>query len=386
MMEKLRILYVIENSCFGGGERAFSQLINGLDKSRYEVYAACLTGEINPASAAFTAEISGSAKIFSLDLRRLASPSAFFALKKIIRVNNIRIVHSQGARADFYARLAARFAGGVAIVSTIASPVEEYDVGCMRKAVYRALDRFGGASVDRFIAVADHIKRKLVAGRGIAGGKVTKIYNGVDAAEFLCRPDMAAKARAAYNIPADCFLAGAFCRLSREKGLSHFIEAAKIIGGHRDAPSGAIKYLIAGEGPLKKELKAAVNNLGLKNSFIFAGFIRDVRPLLSASDVFILPSSREGFPISVLEAMTMGKPVIASNIEGANESVVDNKSGLLVPPGDSAALADAIITLFKDRALAAEMGRRGREIAVENFGLDIMIKAHEDLYARLTNL
>jgi len=383
---KIPVLYVIENECFGGGERAFAQLINGLDKARFEVYAACLTGESNPASAAFTGEIAGSARIFTIDLRCRVNPFIYLSLKKIIRGNNIRIVHSQGARADFYARLAARAAGGIAIVSTIASPVEEYNVSLPRKAVYTVLDRFTGRFVDRYIAVADHIAQKMVSGRGVPREKIARIYNGVDAAEFLCRPDLAAKARAVYNIPAGCFLAGAFCRLTWEKGLFHLIEAAKIIAVRGNGSPNAVKYLIVGEGPLEKELKAKVKSLGLENSFIFTGFLEDVRPLLSALDVFVLPSLREGFPVSVLEAMAMGKPVAASNIDGINESVVDGLTGLLVPPKDSTALAGAITSLFKDRAGAAEMGRRGRETAVGKFGLDNMVKAHEESYGRLLNL
>ena len=381
---KTRILFVIENECFGGGERAFAQLINGLDRSRFEFYAACLTGQ--PGSEAFTGEISGAATVIGLDLRRLVSLSAFSSLKRIIRENQIRLIHSQGPRADFYSRLAARAAGGTAIVSTVATPVEEYNVGFARKAVYKALDRFAGSSVSRFIAVADHIARKLVSGRGLPAGKVTRIYNGVDAAEFLCRPDQGAEARAAYSIPADCFLAATFCRLSWEKGLFHFIEAAKKIADGGALPAGGIKYLVAGAGPLEADLKEKVESLCLNNNFVFPGFIEDVRPLLSAADVFVLPSFREGFPMSVIEAMTMAKPVIASNIEGINESVSDGESGLLVPPKNSAALADAIAALFKDRARAAEMGRRGREIAVAKFGLDKMIEAHEELYGELAKI
>ena len=137
---KLPVLFVIENERYGGGERAFAQLINGLDKERFEVYAACLTG--NTAFDAFTREIGGSARIINLDLRRLFDPGAVLELKSIIRGNNIRIVHSQGARADFYSRLASRLAGAAA-VSTIAAPVEEYDVNFIRKFIYTALDRLG---------------------------------------------------------------------------------------------------------------------------------------------------------------------------------------------------------------------------------------------------
>ncbi len=383
---KIPILYVVENECFGGGERAFAQLIKGLDKSRYAVYAACLTGPLNTASAAFTGEIGGAAKILNLDLRRLVNFPAFFTLKKIIRENNIRIIHSQGARANFYARLAGRAAGGASIVSTIASPVEEYNVGFVKKSMYQAFDRLGDSSVDRFIAVADHMARKLVSGRGIPREKIVRIYNGVDAADYASNPDLATKFRAAYDIPRDCFLAAAACRLSWEKGLSELVAAAGKILATGSVPGGGIKYIIAGEGPLEKDLKAAVAAGGLADSFVFTGFLDDIRPLLAAADVFVLPSYREGFPISVLEAMAAGKPVIASAIDGVNESVTDGENGLLVHAGEGAALAAGLETLLKDRDKVVEMGRRGREIVVEKFGLDRMIRAHEELYGELVNL
>jgi glycosyltransferase involved in cell wall biosynthesis len=381
--QKIPILFVIENECFGGGERAFAQLINGLDRDRFKVYAACLTERLNPSSAAFTGEISGAAGILSLDLRRRVSLSAFFSLKKFIRENNIRIIHSQGARADFYARQAARAAGNAAIVSTIASPVEEYNVSPVKKAVYRALDRFGGSSVDRFVAVADHIKRKLVSGCGISPEKVVRIYNGVDAAAYAPGPESVEKTRFIHNIAPGCFLAAAFCRLSWEKGLFDLVDAAGRISAAVGAAAGGIKYVIAGEGPLEKELRSAVASRGLTDSFVFTGFLKDVGPLLSACDVFVLPSYREGFPVSILEAMAAGRPVIASDIDGVNESVAEGVSGLLVPAGDAAALASALEALLKNRDKAVEMGRRGREIVAEKFNLGRMIKAHEDLYRGL---
>ncbi len=381
-MRKRNILYVIENEFFGGGEQSFARIINGLNKAEYDVTAACLTGSINPASAAFTGKIGKTARILPLDLRRLVDPLNVLRLRRIISGLGINIVHSQGARANFYSRLAARSAGGVPVVSTVASPVEEYNVNFIRKAVYTALDRFGGSSV-RFIAVADHIERKLARVRGISPEKITRIYNGVDATEYSLRADLAAKVRTDYNIAGDCFLVAAACRLSWEKGLFNLVEAAGRIAALGGGPAGCMRYIIAGEGPLGKDLKSAVNSAGLADSFIFTGFLDDVRPLLAAADVFALPSYREGFPMSVLEAMAAGKPVIASDIDGVNESVTDGLSGILVPARDSAALAAGLGKLFKDRAAAAVMGRRGREIVMEKFGLDRMIKAHEDLYRGL---
>lgn len=382
----MKILYVIENERYGGGERSFAHLIKGLDRHRYEIYVACLTSPSNCASVSFTREIEGFARIIHFDLRRLVNPFAIFALKRIILENSIKIIHSQGARADFYTRMAAIANRDIALVSTVASPVEEYNVNFIKKAVYTGLDRFREDRVDKFIAVADHIKLKIVGRRGISAKKIERIYNGIDMADYSMQEALAANTRSYYNIPADCFLAGAFCRLSWEKGLFYFIESAKIIADKGSIPGKYIKYLIAGEGPLERDLKSFAKRLGLEDSFIFTGFIEDVRPLLGAVDLFVLPSFREGFPISILEAMAMGKPVIASNIDGINESVVDDYNGLLIPPKDGSALAEAITALSSDRARAIEMGAHGRTMVLEKFGLDKMVKAHNELYMEIVNL
>jgi glycosyltransferase involved in cell wall biosynthesis len=365
----------MENERYGGGERAFSQLINGLDKRRFEVFAACLSG--TPGSEPLTRAIAGSAKIIPLDLRRLVNPSAVPAIKKIIRENGIGIVHSQGPRADFYARLAAHGSGGVRLASTVASPVEEYDVGFLKKVAYTVMDRFMASSVDKYVAVAEHIRRKLVEGRGIPAGRVVRIYNGVAPEHYRCSAQDAAAARAALNIPTGRFLVAAFCRLSAEKGLFTLLEAVALNSG------SGIQYLIAGSGPLEAELKARASALGVEKDVTFAGFVENPVPLLCAADMVVLPSLREGFPVALLEAMAAGKPVAASRIEGVDESVEDGRSGLLVPAGDAMALAAAIKRLSSDTAAAQAMGRHGSESVLANFSEARMIEAHQDLYEEL---
>lgn len=384
-MKKSDILYVIENECYGGGERAFAQVINGLNKEKYAVHAACLPGSAGPASELFAEAIGGSAELVPFDLRSLISPLNVFRLAGIIREKKIRLIHSQGSRANFYARAAARIAGGASLVCTIAAPVEEYNIGPFKKIIYRAFDRFGEGRVDKFVAVAGHLERKLAQDRGIPPRKIARIYNGIEADRYSCTPADAVKARAELRVKRDVFLVGAFCRLSWEKGLDLLVEAARKL---KEGGSGAdaVKFLIAGEGELEESLKAQVKSSGLEDSILFTGFIKDIRPALSAVDLIVLPSLREGFPMSVLEAMAMGKPVVASNIEGVDESILSGENGLLVPAGDSGALAGALSSLLKNRSLAVEMGRRGRKIAVEKFSLDKMVKAHEGLYDSLLTL
>lgn len=375
---RIRVLYIIENERYGGGERAFAQLINGLDKSRFEIFVACLAS--SSGSAPFISAIADAARVINLDLRRLVDPLNIFRLRGIIARNGINIVHSQGPRADFYARLAATFMGAVRLVSTVASPVEEYDSGALRRCVYKAMDRFLSSRVDKYIAVAEHIRRKLVDGRGMPQKKVARIYNGVDAGRYNYSPSATAQARGAYNIPAGRILAAAFCRLSSEKGLFTLLEAVALDTG------GGIQYLIAGAGPLELELKAKAAALGILQRVIFAGFVPDPVRLICASDLVLLPSLREGFPVALLEGMAAGKPVVASRIEGIDESVEDGVSGLLVTPGDVAGLAAAINKIAADTEAAAVMGQHGRTAVLARFSETEMIKAHAKLYAELCQI
>lgn len=375
---RIRVLYVIENERYGGGERAFAQLIHGLDKSRFEIFVACLT--CSSGSAPFVSAIAGAARVINLDLRRLVDPLNIFRLRGIITRNGINVVHSQGPRADFYARLAAAFPGAVRLVSTVASPVEEYDSGVLRRCVYKAMDGFLSCRVDKYIAVAEHIRRKLVDGRGMPQKKVARIYNGVDAGRYDCSPAATAQARGAYNIPAGRFLAAAFCRLSSEKGLFTLLEAVALDTGV------GIQYLIAGAGPLEVELKAKAAALRILQRVIFAGFVPDPVRLICASDLILLPSLREGFPVALLEGMAAGKPIVASRIEGIDESVEDGVSGLLVTPGDAAGLAAAINKIAADTEAAAVMGQHGRTAVLERFSETEMIRVHAKLYAELCQI
>ena len=141
-----------------------------------------------------------------------------------------------------------------------------------------------------------------------------------------------------------------------------------------------MKYLIVGEGKLKKSLRLKVKRLKLEERVIFTGFRKDVREILGAIDLLVLSSLREGFPMITLEAMAMGKPIVATNIEGVSESMVDGINGILVPPKDPGALAKAIVCLLEDRKKAQEMGRAGKRFVEEKFNLKDKVEQYERLY------
>jgi glycosyltransferase involved in cell wall biosynthesis len=186
------------------------------------------------------------------------------------------------------------------------------------------------------------------------------------------------KIRNEFSIKSDVRLVGTIGRLVWQKGLGYFLQAVKEIETRSNIKNA--KYLIVGEGKDHDNLEQKAKELGIRDKVIFTGFRQDIKEILCALDILILPSIREGQPIILLEAMAMGKPVIATDIQGVNETVLNGITGMLVPAKSYLALAKAIINLLKDNKKAQEMGEMGRKLVEEKFNLKDKIKQHEQLY------
>lgn len=376
---KRKIMFVIENSFFGGGERAFAQIINGLNKEKFEVFVACLPEGI------FVEKIKDGAEIIPLNFRNRFNLMNISQLARIVKEKKISIIHSQGARADFFARLAAHRVGTVAIVSTVQMPVEGFDVNFLKKAIYVILDRFSEKFVDKFIVVSEVLRKRLIEKHRIPPEKVSLIYNGVELEEYNDKWVSGERIREQFKIEKGIPLIGTVGRLVWQKGLPYFIQAVKIITQPPITNHPLPVFLIVGEGELKENLELRIKNLELSDRIIFTGFRKDVKEILSALDILVLSSLREGFPMITLEAMAMGKPVVATDIEGIKEQVVNGETGILVPPKNPKALAEAIIKLAKSKELREKMGSAGRKLVEEKFNIKKIVKQYEQLYPSLTN-
>ncbi len=373
---KTKILYIIENVFFGGGERSFAQIINGLDKEKYEIYVVCMP------RGKFVEEIKNSANILHINLRNMFNLFNICKLTKIMKENNIQIVHSQGGRADFFARLAARKAMISAVVSTVAMPVEGYDVSLFKKVLYVILDRFSERFVSKFIVVSEALRKRLIKIHRVPFEKIVKICNGVelDLDTGLRTSDIRNKLKLEFMIPEDAILIGVIGRLVWQKGLTYFIRAIKQILDDRRQLSADIRFIIVGEGNKRKSLEHTAKKLGIEENVVFTGFRNDAERILKALDILVLPSVLEGQPIVLLEAMAMGKAIVATNIEGVNETVDNGVTGVLIPPGDSGALAEAIVCLLKDNKKAQEMADASRLAVEKNFTINQMIEKTENVY------
>ena len=233
--------------------------------------------------------------------------------------------------------------------------------------------RMQTAALDRYIAVSHEVARCLNDELGVPPRKLSVVRNGIAVSSSDQALDPQFRSTIGDGEPRRIIFTPA--RLHRQKGHQYLLEAA------RDVPDAL--FLLAGEGPNRDELQKLAMDLGISDRVRFLGHRPDVARLLMHCDVFVLPSLYEGLPLSVLEAMAAGRPVVATDVGGTNEAVVDGVSGLLVPPADSKALAAAINVVLADPARAADLAAAGRARVHEFFSAEAMVRGVQDIYQEL---
>lgn len=147
-----------------------------------------------------------------------------------------------------------------------------------------------------------------------------------------------------------------------------------------------VQFLLVGDGPSRGKLQDLAKKLEIEQHVIFTGFRSDIPAILGLLDVFVMPSLREGLGLSIIEAMLAGKPIVASNVYGIPEVVLDQETGILIPLGEPKVLADAICTLLDSHEKRREMGERGRQHAIRHFSIDRMVRAYEEFYDSYTRV
>lgn len=301
----------------------------------------------------------------------------FGAVKQLvseIRRSPNPIVHSHDTRADVVGLLAARITKVPFVISNHAW----HAVGFKRW-----LLEFIRARVMRFadyvINVSEDTHKETVR-RGIDPAKSITIYSGIDLSVFLNAPDKSS-ARASLGIDPGDFVIGDIARLWPEKAIDKLLDATSLL--LEKHPN--VKTLIVGDGPLERELIDYAKARGLESHVRFLGFREDVANLLSAFDVFALPSSAEGTPMVIYSAMAMALPIVASACSGVAEVLEDKRTALLCPPADAKAIATAISSIIEDPDLGSRLGAAAKQAVFQNYSAEQAIRKLEDLYRRLVH-
>jgi glycosyltransferase involved in cell wall biosynthesis len=230
--------------------------------------------------------------------------------------------------------------------------------------------------VDRFIAASGVIAGILEAD-GVAQERISVVHDGVNVG-YIDKQDPV-DAHAAFWLPHGSPLVGNVAALAPHKGQKHLVAAAaRTIARVPDA-----RFLIVGEGELKDALEKQIKTLALERHVVLAGFRADAIGLMKSFDLFVMSSVTEGLGSAALEAMACGRAVVATRAGGLPEAVADGDTGILVPPHDEAALADAIVTLLQDADRRRGMGEAGRARVIERFSVDRMVQDTIGVYAQL---
>ena len=321
-------------------------------------------------------------QVKNFNMKSILDLWVIFKLIKFIRENKVDIVHTSIRLADWYGRVSAKLAGVPLIFSTIHNT--DYWRRERKYIVYSILDQLLLVFNTHIIAVSYGVKNFLVRWQSVSPDKITVIHNGIDVEEFTDSTSIE-KLRDLFGLQTDVPAVGFTGRIERQKGLHIFLHAAQYI-----LQSGRpVQFLIVGDGSLRRELESLAKKLEIEQHIIFTGFRSDrseVLTILRFLDIFVMPSLWEGLGLSIIEAMRAGKPVVASNVDGIPEVVLDQETGILVPPSEPKALADAICTLLDSPEKCREMGKMGRQRALKHFSIDRMVRDYEEFYDSYTRV
>ena len=360
----VRVLHLLNTLDTGGAERVVLNLAMRIDRGRFTLLVCSLGG---------AGDLAGEFRrlgvpVFAMHRRAGIDPSLWIRLARLCRRERIDVLHTHNATPWLYGGLAARLAG------TVLCHTEHSNLFPRQRALMtaeRVLARFTRV----VFAVSDKVRRQLVEQQGLPTGKVVAVVNGIETNATAAGLDVRA-ARAALGLNGAQQVIGTVGRLVPVKDHGTLLAAFQRVLTRFPAA----RLVIVGDGPERGRLARRAAELGIAERVMWLGQRRDVRELLQVFDVFVLSSVSEGMPLTVLEAMAAGKPVVATNVGGVREAVVNGTTGLLVPPSSPERLADAVEVLLADRAMRHAFGDRARRRAEERFDLSGMVRQYEAAY------
>lgn len=307
-------------------------------------------------------------------------------LARLFRRERYTIVHTHTSKAGFVGRLAARRAKVPLVVHTVHGFFFHENMPPLQRRVFEGIERVAARWTDLMFTQSLEDYHYVLSSGMLPAGRVRYLGNGIDVSLYDParwndggRRDAVRKQLVGEG---DYIVALMVAFMIERKGHPYLLEAVERLRPLHNR----LRILLAGDGPLEPALRRFVRERGMDDVVRFLGYRDDVPALMAASDLFVLPSLSEGMPRSVLEAMAMQLPVIASAIRGSREIVLDGRTGLLVPAGDSEALAGALEQLVRDDALRAEMGRAGRARVLEEFDERLVFERLEKGYQEMLAL
>ena len=360
----MRILHLDTERTWRGGEAQLLHLAEGLVRRGHF----CIV--VGPSDSPLLSRAAEK----GLRTEAVAMPSewslpAVWALARLLKREKIQVIHMHTSHACTLGGWAARL---VRIPVRIISRRVDFSVRSnpLRKLKYQW-------GVDRIVAISEGVRKVLVED-GLDPNRIVVIRSGIDPRAFDPNGP-ASEARLEFGIPDRSPVIGCVAHFADHKGHRYLIEAAVRVA----AAVPDVRFLLVGDGELRSAIELQIKELKLERHVLLTGFRNDVPRLLAAMDIVVLSSHLEGLGTSLLDAMAMARPVVATRVGGIPEMVVDGVNGVLVPPRDPSALADALIALIHRPDERRRMGQAGRSRMLEMFSAEAMITSTEALYLKI---
>jgi len=365
-----RILFLVTGLAYGGAETQVVYLATRFKSRGWEVGVVSLI----PPKAYIEDLEKADVLVFSLDIRRkLPDPRPILRLVQIIRKWQPDVVHSHMVHANLLARIVRPLAPFPVLVCT-AHSIDEG--GRLREVLYRLTDPF----CDLTTQVSQAGLERYVHVGAVPRHKICYIPNGVDTERF--KPNLEDRLKVRKELGVEGFVWLAVGRFDPPKDYPNMLQAfARVVHKHLNT-----MLLIAGDGPLRKTMENMTRELGVEKHVKFLGIRRDIPQLMNAADAYVMSSEWEGMPMVLLEASACGLPIVATNVGGNAEIVLDGQTGFLVPPKSQEALSQAMLRMMDlPEEVREKMGEQARKHIESNFSLDRIVDCWEALYYELLN-
>lgn len=375
-LRKIKLLHIITHLELGGAQKTTLALMERLDPDKFELHlitspSGYLVKEIK--------KIKGINVKLIFNLRReinlVEDFITFLKLFRYIRNNRFDIVHTHSPKAGFLGRWSAKLARVPVIIHTVHGFPFYKNQNPLLKKIYIYFEKLTAKITDKIIVVCENDLTKGILAKISSFEKFILIREGIENRKIKQIDTLYNKLNISYSFP----LIGMVACLKPQKAPLDFVKVAFLV--KKRFPQA--KFILVGGGPLYKRVKETIARLNLEDSFYLTGWREDAYEIISLFDIFVLTSIWEGLPLVILEAMSLGKPIVATDVDGIKEVIEEGINGFLVKPGDCHALAKRIILLSENENLRKKIARNNLNKNLPKFNLDMMTEQTENLYLNL---
>ena len=386
-MSSAKKINVLElRSCRGGGggpEKTILFSALEADRDAFNITIVYLKSQDDPEfDLDERAKGLGVESFFTIDERFKFDIGALRRLLKLLREKKIDILHAHCYKSDLYGLILQRY-HSMRLVTTAHGPLATFQFFWASKNwrvryLYDQLDLRILRYFHAVIMVSDTM-RAIIGKHGVDPGKMTWVRNAIDSKYFRRSAAPDEQFRESLGLPRDAIVVGAVGRLNGEKDYPNLLGAARSLLRKRKG----LYFVIAGKGHLERELRQMAADMGLADRVIFLGHFHDVRKVFELMNIYVLSSTREGLPNTVLEAMAMEVPIVATDVDGVKEAVSDQREAILVPPQDTERLAAGIALMLENADLRARLVLSARRKVESEFSFTHRTRKVEDIYRRV---